>query len=424
MLVALLVFTKLSSTAHAAWWNDSWLYRKLVSVTNSSGGTLTNYQVSFTMDTATLITAGKMQSTCADLRVADTVNGNSLPYWIEESGTGACNTSTTRIWTIVGSLPTTGASIYVYYGNPAASSGQNPSAVFPLYDTFSGSAVDTTKWTSTGTPTVASGAVSLSNGAGLVSTTTQTSAAGLGRLIFAAKQAATNLTGGKIGFSNTQSSATNFHADQAAAFIAGSTNEQINQTGGANLVAHYQLEETTSTDANQFKASGYLDTGKLSQAVSMYGNAAGTAGSTLTFNRGAQISGNNFEHINTNQGTISFWAYPTSSTSSILQLASGVPVTSATGAITANNFTAPVYYVNGKLTTTPILTAGTWNHIVVTTGTGITANAIKFALVGSTYYAGQIDDVRVYNYALTGTQVKTLYNENSSVRFGPLTGSP
>jgi hypothetical protein len=32
-------------------------------------------------------------------------------------------------------------------------------------------------------------------------------------------------------------------------------------------------------------------------------------------------------------------------------------------------------------------------------------------------FDGQIDDVRIYNYALTATQVKQLYNENSSVRF-------
>ena len=35
------------------------------------------------------------------------------------------------------------------------------------------------------------------------------------------------------------------------------------------------------------------------------------------------------------------------------------------------------------------------------------------------FFSGQIDGVRIYNYALTGTQVKTLYNENSAVRFGP-----
>jgi len=35
----------------------------------------------------------------------------------------------------------------------------------------------------------------------------------------------------------------------------------------------------------------------------------------------------------------------------------------------------------------------------------------------------QIDDVRIYNYALTETQVKTLYNQGA-IRFGPESGSP
>jgi hypothetical protein len=39
-------------------------------------------------------------------------------------------------------------------------------------------------------------------------------------------------------------------------------------------------------------------------------------------------------------------------------------------------------------------------------------------------FNGQIDDVRIYNYAPTATQIRTLFNENSAVRFGPLTGSP
>lgn len=43
---------------------------------------------------------------------------------------------------------------------------------------------------------------------------------------------------------------------------------------------------------------------------------------------------------------------------------------------------------------------------------------------GSTrYFPGQIDDVRIYNYALTPQQVKTVYN-NGTVYFGPITGSP
>lgn len=40
------------------------------------------------------------------------------------------------------------------------------------------------------------------------------------------------------------------------------------------------------------------------------------------------------------------------------------------------------------------------------------------------YMKGLLDDVRIYNYALTSTQIKTVMNENSAVRFAPLTGSP
>jgi hypothetical protein len=40
------------------------------------------------------------------------------------------------------------------------------------------------------------------------------------------------------------------------------------------------------------------------------------------------------------------------------------------------------------------------------------------------YVVGSVDDVRIYNYALNQTQIRTLYNENAAIRFGPLTGSP
>ena len=40
------------------------------------------------------------------------------------------------------------------------------------------------------------------------------------------------------------------------------------------------------------------------------------------------------------------------------------------------------------------------------------------------FFDGKIDDVRIYNYDLTATQIKTLFNQDSAVRYGPLTGSP
>lgn len=40
------------------------------------------------------------------------------------------------------------------------------------------------------------------------------------------------------------------------------------------------------------------------------------------------------------------------------------------------------------------------------------------------YLDGLIDDVRIYNYPLSATQIKKLYNDNAGARFGPATGSP
>ncbi len=43
---------------------------------------------------------------------------------------------------------------------------------------------------------------------------------------------------------------------------------------------------------------------------------------------------------------------------------------------------------------------------------------------GATYLNGQLDDTRLYNYALTNEQVKQLYNYGATMRFAPITGTP
>ncbi|MGI6423118.1 MAG: DUF2341 domain-containing protein [Candidatus Dojkabacteria bacterium] len=103
-----------------AWYNNNWLYRRAVTVSNS-GSTLTNEDVLITLDTQSLITAGKLQSNCNDLRFVDSNDTTLLSYWIE----GGCNTTSTKIWVRIPSLPSGGKTIYAYYGNTSAGSGQS-----------------------------------------------------------------------------------------------------------------------------------------------------------------------------------------------------------------------------------------------------------------------------------------------------------
>ena len=103
---------------------------------------------------------------------------------------------------------------------------------------------------------------------------------------------------------------------------------------------------------------------------------------------------------------------------------------------------------NARLATANFST-GTWYHILATRQSNVlylyvngvqratatessatnvsNSENIRFGSLSATspqWFTGKIDDVRIYNYALTGTQVKLLYNQNSGIRFGPSTGAP
>ncbi|MBU1127214.1 MAG: DUF2341 domain-containing protein [Patescibacteria group bacterium] len=141
-LIPVVFFILKNSDTAAAWFNDHWLYRKKVEITNT-GSNQTDFQISFTMDTAALITAGKMQADCDDIRVTD-INGKVIPHWIEENNPG-CNNAATKIWVKVSSIETSGATIYAYYGNPSVSSVENGNNVFEFFDDFNKSALDSIK---------------------------------------------------------------------------------------------------------------------------------------------------------------------------------------------------------------------------------------------------------------------------------------
>jgi len=124
---------------------DGWNYYREVTITNNVAQDLTDYQVNFTLDTANLIARGKMRSDCGDLRVTLSDGQTLLPYWIDPA---TCNTNKTVIWTKVPSIPASSSTkIYVWYGNPIATSQANGDAVFLFFDDFSGTSLNTTKWT-------------------------------------------------------------------------------------------------------------------------------------------------------------------------------------------------------------------------------------------------------------------------------------
>ena len=122
---------------------DSWNYRQKITITENSGSSLTDYQVKLTIDTASLISAGKMQSDGSDIRFTNS-SGTELDYWIESG----INTSSTVIWVKVDSIPASSSTdIYMFYGNSSASAVSSGDNTFEFFDDFEGTSLDTSKWT-------------------------------------------------------------------------------------------------------------------------------------------------------------------------------------------------------------------------------------------------------------------------------------
>lgn len=120
-------------------------YRMPITI-NNTGSSLIDYQVNLTINTSALVAAGKMRSDCGDIRFTNSTAYStqnwtaSYPYWIESG----CNTSATKIWVNVPSIPTGTNTIYTYYGNVSAASASSGANTFDFFDDFSG---DLSKWT-------------------------------------------------------------------------------------------------------------------------------------------------------------------------------------------------------------------------------------------------------------------------------------
>ncbi|MEO0224634.1 MAG: DUF2341 domain-containing protein [candidate division WOR-3 bacterium] len=125
-------------------WLSNWQYRRPITINNTNNSNnLSDYQVLITIDTASLISVGKMKNDCGDVRFCDSDGTTLLDYWIESG----INTSSTKIWVKVPSIPASSTkTIYFYYGNPSASSASNGNNTFLFFDDFEGTTLDTTKW--------------------------------------------------------------------------------------------------------------------------------------------------------------------------------------------------------------------------------------------------------------------------------------
>ena len=98
----------------AAWWNNTFLYRKLVNITNQFSIALTKQGVSFNFNYTGLVAAGMMQDDLEDIRIVE--NGVLRNYYYKKD---LPKTDLVTVWFETDILASrTETDTYLYYGNP------------------------------------------------------------------------------------------------------------------------------------------------------------------------------------------------------------------------------------------------------------------------------------------------------------------
>lgn len=132
LILVLLIIAVLFSVGSFSWAAlAGWTYQSSVTIDNSTGAALTNQQVLVTLDTAALVTGGKMQADGDDIRFMDSDDTTPLFYWIESG----MNSTSTRIWVNIPSIPATSTkTIYLYYGNATATAESSMEDTMELFE--------------------------------------------------------------------------------------------------------------------------------------------------------------------------------------------------------------------------------------------------------------------------------------------------
>ena len=138
----------LSAPGSDEWFNPAWKYRQPLSLNSTNPATLTNYPVEFTLNTQAAVAAGRMNADGSDIRFTTAAAAGSaapLSYYIESG----MNTSATKIWVKLPSVPTGAGTIYLYSGSTSAAAASSITDTFTLGNNFTavdGSVPSTATW--------------------------------------------------------------------------------------------------------------------------------------------------------------------------------------------------------------------------------------------------------------------------------------
>jgi len=142
----LVVGTAPRVSASSGWWDINWIRRRSITIT---GNHPDNYQIKIVVPYDS-----DMRSDYGDLRFLENETASVLSYWIENY---TVDNATIWVRRVENTQQNIDNIIYMYYGNPSASSASSGANTFVFFDGFVGTSLDTGRWTATGSYSVNNG---------------------------------------------------------------------------------------------------------------------------------------------------------------------------------------------------------------------------------------------------------------------------
>ncbi len=183
---------------------------------------------------------------------------------------------------------------------------------------------------------------------------------------------------------------------------SGNLGKNNSEAFSEGLVGYWKLDESSGTAADSSGNSLTL----TNNATTTY--VAGKFGS------GSEHVPASLQYLNTattiaGVKTVSFWVNPDVTGNYYIDLDGGTNyIADSGGTLSATGFTSPTIYVNGAVSST--VTANVWQLVTITTNTAISASAFALGKIGSNYFDGTMDEVRLYNRSFSPLEVRQLYN--------------
>jgi MSHA biogenesis protein MshQ len=168
-LIALLLISvcAVAAAPDGQWWNADYPYRQQLSIDPGNSDLSAGYSTQLTFNHAAEVAANRSLANGNDVRI---VRWNqSTSTWTELDRVldtqSSWNDTSTTLWFANAALiedDETSTDYYIYFGNVTPDAPlQDPEQVFLLFDAFLGSALDTNRWTSTGSPSVSADVLTL-----------------------------------------------------------------------------------------------------------------------------------------------------------------------------------------------------------------------------------------------------------------------